>query len=106
MFWLSKASLASLAIKQDLYVAVHLQALVLSFVSVKPVVNKIRKNRLNRDDFETVRIIGRGAFGEVRIVLEKEYQITSCFKYYRYIKTAKYSRSTSLIVVLRHCRIQ
>ena len=38
--------------------------------SVKPVVNKIREFRLARDDFETVRIIGRGAFGEVSIGLK------------------------------------
>lgn len=39
---------------------------------VKPVVNKIREFRLARDDFETVRIIGRGAFGEVAVVKMKD----------------------------------
>ncbi|XP_060574804.1 serine/threonine-protein kinase MRCK alpha-like isoform X2 [Ruditapes philippinarum] len=38
---------------------------------VKPVVNKVRNYRLTRDDFETVRIIGRGAFGEVAVVKMK-----------------------------------
>ncbi|XP_053397279.1 serine/threonine-protein kinase MRCK alpha-like isoform X2 [Mercenaria mercenaria] len=38
---------------------------------VKPVVNKVRNFRLTRDDFETVRIIGRGAFGEVAVVKMK-----------------------------------
>ncbi|KAJ8309235.1 hypothetical protein KUTeg_014109 [Tegillarca granosa] len=34
----------------------------------KPIVNKIKQYRLHRDDFETIRIIGRGAFGEVAVV--------------------------------------
>ncbi|XP_069117855.1 serine/threonine-protein kinase MRCK alpha-like isoform X2 [Argopecten irradians] len=34
----------------------------------KPVVNKIKQYRLHRDDFDTIRIIGRGAFGEVAVV--------------------------------------
>ncbi|WAR18658.1 MRCKA-like protein [Mya arenaria] len=38
---------------------------------VKPVVNKVKSYRLSRDDFETVRIIGRGAFGEVAVVKMK-----------------------------------
>ena len=37
---------------------------ILSF-TVKPVVSKVRNFRLTRDDFDLVRIIGRGAFGEV-----------------------------------------
>ncbi|CAC5362232.1 CDC42BP [Mytilus coruscus] len=34
----------------------------------KPIVNRIKEFRLHRDDFETVRIIGRGSFGEVAVV--------------------------------------
>ncbi|KAL4238234.1 hypothetical protein ACF0H5_002946 [Mactra antiquata] len=38
---------------------------------VKPIVSKVRDYRLTRDDFDTVRIIGRGAFGEVAVVKMK-----------------------------------
>lgn len=31
----------------------------------KPVVNRVKELRLHRDDFETLKVIGRGAFGEV-----------------------------------------
>ncbi|KAL5008245.1 hypothetical protein ScPMuIL_013826 [Solemya velum] len=34
----------------------------------RPIVNNVKNLRLLRDDFETVRIIGRGAFGEVAVV--------------------------------------
>ncbi|XP_052058877.1 serine/threonine-protein kinase MRCK alpha-like isoform X2 [Mytilus californianus] len=34
----------------------------------KPIVSRIKEFRLHRDDFETVRIIGRGSFGEVAVV--------------------------------------
>ncbi|XP_064603051.1 serine/threonine-protein kinase MRCK alpha-like isoform X2 [Liolophura sinensis] len=34
----------------------------------KPIVNSIKSLRLQRDDFETLKIIGRGAFGEVAVV--------------------------------------
>lgn len=32
---------------------------------------KIKQYRLSRDDFETVKIIGKGAFGEVAVVRAK-----------------------------------
>jgi len=35
---------------------------------MKPVVASVRNLRLHRDDFETLKIIGRGAFGEVAVV--------------------------------------
>ncbi|ESP02928.1 hypothetical protein LOTGIDRAFT_110820 [Lottia gigantea] len=35
----------------------------------KVIVSKIKQYRLKRDDFETLKIIGRGAFGEVCIEL-------------------------------------
>lgn len=38
----------------------------------KPIVNKIKEYRLHRDDFETIRIIGRGSFGEVAVVKLKK----------------------------------
>ncbi|XP_046364774.1 serine/threonine-protein kinase MRCK alpha-like isoform X1 [Haliotis rufescens] len=38
----------------------------------KPIVSKIKTCRLHRDDFETLKIIGRGAFGEVAVVKEKQ----------------------------------
>jgi serine/threonine-protein kinase MRCK len=36
----------------------------LSFAA-RPVVNRVKQLRLHRDDFETLKVIGRGAFGEV-----------------------------------------
>ncbi|KAK2161691.1 hypothetical protein LSH36_111g01010 [Paralvinella palmiformis] len=38
----------------------------------KPVVCKIKELRLHRDDFETLKVIGRGAFGEVAVVKLKD----------------------------------
>uniref|UniRef100_A0A914WCP2 Protein kinase domain-containing protein n=1 Tax=Plectus sambesii TaxID=2011161 RepID=A0A914WCP2_9BILA len=35
---------------------------------VKPVVQKAKALRLSRDDFEVLKVIGRGAFGEVAVV--------------------------------------
>lgn len=35
---------------------------------VKPVVNRVKSLRLNREDFEILKVIGRGAFGEVCVV--------------------------------------
>ncbi|KAL3874670.1 hypothetical protein ACJMK2_037651 [Sinanodonta woodiana] len=40
-------------------------------LKLKPIVQKIKQYRLSRDDFETIRIIGRGAFGEVAVVKMK-----------------------------------
>lgn len=37
-------------------------------VLAKPVVSLVKKLRLSRDDFEIIKIIGRGAFGEVCVV--------------------------------------
>ncbi len=33
---------------------------------VKLAVSKLKQLRLQRDDFETLKVIGRGAFGEVK----------------------------------------
>ncbi|XP_035208817.1 serine/threonine-protein kinase MRCK alpha-like isoform X2 [Stegodyphus dumicola] len=38
---------------------------------VKPVVEHIKSLRLSRDDFEVLKVIGRGAFGEVAVVKHK-----------------------------------
>ncbi|ROT63921.1 hypothetical protein C7M84_018166 [Penaeus vannamei] len=35
---------------------------------VKPVVQRVKALRLSRDDFEVIKVIGRGAFGEVCVV--------------------------------------
>lgn len=40
----------------------------LFFILVKPVANTAKTLRLNREDFEIVKVIGRGAFGEVCVV--------------------------------------
>lgn len=34
--------------------------------SVKPFTTTVKDMRLHRDDFEMLKVIGRGAFGEVR----------------------------------------
>ena len=33
--------------------------------TARPIVNMVKQLRLHRDDFETLKVIGRGAFGEV-----------------------------------------
>ncbi|KAG8182959.1 hypothetical protein JTE90_003336 [Oedothorax gibbosus] len=38
---------------------------------VKPIVERIKGLRLSRDDFEVLKVIGRGAFGEVAVVKHK-----------------------------------
>ena len=38
------------------------------FSTVKPVVNRVKALRLSKDDFEILKVIGRGAFGEVCVV--------------------------------------
>ncbi|XP_065831916.1 serine/threonine-protein kinase MRCK beta-like, partial [Oscarella lobularis] len=40
--------------------------------TLRPVVERVKTLRLKRDDFETVKIIGRGAFGEVHVVRQKD----------------------------------
>lgn len=45
--------------------AVKLFLILFIFISVKPVVHQIKSLRLNRDDFEVLKVIGRGAFGDV-----------------------------------------
>ncbi|KAK3872996.1 hypothetical protein Pcinc_021957 [Petrolisthes cinctipes] len=37
-------------------------------MKVKPVVQRVKASRLSRDDFEVIKVIGRGAFGEVCVV--------------------------------------
>jgi len=36
-----------------------------SFVSAKPFTSKVKQMRLHKEDFEILKVIGRGAFGEV-----------------------------------------
>uniref|UniRef100_A0A6I8N9K7 Serine/threonine-protein kinase MRCK gamma n=1 Tax=Ornithorhynchus anatinus TaxID=9258 RepID=A0A6I8N9K7_ORNAN len=42
-----------------------------SLPAVTPFVTKVKELRLQRDDFEILKVIGRGAFGEVAVVREK-----------------------------------
>ena len=42
------------------------------FIAAKPVANCIKTLRLKRDDFEVIKVIGRGAFGEVCVVKMKD----------------------------------
>ena len=41
------------------------------YFTVKPVASTVKSLRLTRDDFEIVKVIGRGAFGEVCVVKMK-----------------------------------
>lgn len=34
---------------------------------VKPVIDRVKECRLTADDFEVLEVIGRGAFGEVKV---------------------------------------
>lgn len=38
------------------------------FSSAKPIVSRVKALRLCRDDFEVLKVIGRGSFGEVAVV--------------------------------------
>lgn len=40
--------------------------------AVKPVAQCVKSLRLSRDDFEIIKVIGRGAFGEVCVVRMKQ----------------------------------
>ena len=42
------------------------------FLSVKSVAQKVKEYRLCKDDFEILKVIGRGAFGEVCVVKMKK----------------------------------
>ena len=42
------------------------------FIAAKPIANCIKTLRLKRDDFEVIKVIGRGAFGEVCVVKMKD----------------------------------
>uniref|UniRef100_A0A0N4ZPT1 non-specific serine/threonine protein kinase n=1 Tax=Parastrongyloides trichosuri TaxID=131310 RepID=A0A0N4ZPT1_PARTI len=45
---------------------------VTEFVEItKPIINKVKSLRLSREDFEVLKVIGRGAFGEVAVVKMK-----------------------------------
>jgi len=57
-----------LTIPCSIYVVVILLLPLLVSVSLaRPVVEKVTKLRLSMDDFDTLEIIGRGAFGEVKV---------------------------------------
>ena len=45
--------------------------LTIDFVSVKPVTSRVKSLRLCKEDFEILKVIGRGAFGEVCVVKMK-----------------------------------
>lgn len=46
----------------------YLSALLLFFFPDKETINKIRDLRMKAEDYEVVKVIGRGAFGEVQLV--------------------------------------
>lgn len=57
-------------------VAAHIQLVVKdsnswNWIAVSPVVAEVKRQRLARSDFEILKVIGRGAFGEVAVVREK-----------------------------------
>jgi serine/threonine-protein kinase MRCK len=45
----------------------------------KPVISQVKALRLTRDDFEVLKIIGRGSFGEVAVVRLKNTDQVSYF---------------------------
>jgi serine/threonine-protein kinase MRCK len=45
--------------------------LIILYISVKPVTNRVKSLRLCKEDFEILKVIGRGAFGEVCVVKMK-----------------------------------
>lgn len=47
-------------------------SLTIDSVLAKPVASCVKSLRLTRDDFELVKVIGRGAFGEVCVVKMKK----------------------------------
>lgn len=47
------------------------RALIQEFTQLERDYTRLQRQRLSADDFEPLTIIGRGAFGEVRIVREK-----------------------------------
>jgi len=46
-----------------------LSSLSLSLSTAKPFTSKVKQMRLHKEDFEILKVIGRGAFGEVGISL-------------------------------------
>lgn len=48
-------------------------------LTVKPVATALKRLRLSRDDFELVKVIGRGAFGEVCVVRASFMQVLCDF---------------------------
>ena len=48
-----------------------LQSLTILLFSVKPVTSRVKSLRLCKEDFEILKVIGRGAFGEVCVVKMK-----------------------------------
>lgn len=45
------------------------------FCLAKLFVSRVKRCRLNRNDFETIKIIGRGAFGEGKISIDSKANI-------------------------------
>ncbi|KAI2591806.1 hypothetical protein G5576_018089, partial [Homo sapiens] len=60
-----KAELGASELAQDKYVADFLQW-------AEPIVVRLKEVRLQRDDFEILKVIGRGAFSEVAVVKMKQ----------------------------------
>lgn len=41
---------------------------IFSLSTAKPFTSKVKQMRLHKEDFEILKVIGRGAFGEVSII--------------------------------------
>lgn len=50
------------------------------FILVKPIIVKAKALRLCREDFEVLKVIGRGAFGEVAVVRMKNTENVGLFR--------------------------
>lgn len=70
---------------------------------MKPVAQSIKSLRLSRDDFEVIKVIGRGAFGEVCVVRmagsEKVYAMKILNKW-EMLKVCYIIRCKQLIIIL------
>lgn len=51
---------------KSMFTVVKIKLLSLCVFAVKPFTTTVKDMRLHRDDFEMLKVIGRGAFGEVR----------------------------------------
>lgn len=79
------------------------RALLQEFTQLERDYTRLQRQRLSADDFEPLTIIGRGAFGEVRIVREKATNKVLAMKK---LKKAEMVRRGQVRMRLRVCALQ